>query len=256
MCAAPSLSVRTGEEAELPSRRTGTGRRRRAVVVSSLRWAALLGALTLQAGCAPVMLMASPRASVQSMPATGFVPTAEAGLVFGRCELVLDGVKIAPGGDPQARLRSISMHVSEFTGVDALETNGFVPGQWSIKADMVGDGYFAASLKPGRYYIVEQQFLSLPDLGFTGFRSYDEASGKRQTDRRTVTTFEVKPGQVSYVGTLRHQIDVEKTGLWVKSWRWRQQVVDDSAAADGWLKEHFPAAAPRKAVSLGQVIGL
>jgi hypothetical protein len=213
--------------------------------------------LAIQAGCAPaVVLVAAPRATVLSMPDAGFVPTAEAGLVFGRCELVLNGVPTAPSDDPKSRLQRISLHVSEFNGVDTLETNGFMPGQWAIRVEMVGDGYFAANLKPGKYYIVEQQFLSLPDLGFTGIRSHVEASGKRKADRRTVTTFEVKPGQASYVGTLRNRVDVDKTGLWVNTWSWQPQVIDDAAAADSWLKTHFPAAAKRKAVSLGQVIDL
>ena len=146
------------------------------------------------------------------------------GVVLGRVVTTLNGTVT------RLPKEAVLMHVSPYRGDDELTKNAFAPGKWMLRADASEDGYFAAVLPSGQYYFVEIIYLnSVPKAG-TGFRTYMNIPGANAS-RRSVWTFEVLPGKVTYVGTMMHNFSNVVNGLINSSGSINVQLVNESVLA-------------------------
>lgn len=196
-------------------------------------WLALL-ACALLAACA----------STLKPPDAAAVPDGQRSLVVGRAIVLHNGSTVA-ATDARASLLApgIIIHLSPLVDENKIERNAFVAGKWATRAYVAEDGYFAAELPPGKYYVVEYQYRKQVD-GVTGFRTYMPLLGSTVYQPYLVT-FEVVPGRATYIGTTVHKIDdtmagVNADGTARKGWSLNLTVRSEEAQARAWFLQRYP----------------
>ncbi|HUA39367.1 MAG TPA: hypothetical protein VMA35_13325 [Candidatus Sulfopaludibacter sp.] len=108
-------------------------------------------------------------------------------------------------------------HVSPYVSNTALIKNLWKPGQYAFKVRVFKDGHFSCVIPPGKYYLVEFDFLNFfaaaPDIGF---RTYTGRWWQNATPY--LMTFDVPVNHAVYIGTIRchfyTQRDTPSTPHW------------------------------------------
>ena len=119
------------------------------------------------------------------------------GVVLGRAVTTFNG------SPTQLPKELIMMHVSPYLGDDELARNYYAAGKWALRTGTSSDGYFMSILPAGKYYFVEFDYLYSSLGRMIGFRSYMNIPSAT-AHRPSVWTFEVLPGKVTYIGTMKH----------------------------------------------------
>jgi hypothetical protein len=202
----------------------------RDLATSVLRCTAVLLIVTGLGGCT----LATPLGPV----AGDFVPNEHEGMIYGRMELVINGNTVQSSS--AFTKTSVIVHVSHFVSDDQLNTNAFRPGEFSFRAYVTGDGRFAAKLPVGRYYCVEFAYVGVPvgRTSMAGWRTYAEIPGET-LGRRSVVTFDVLPNKATYVGHLRHHLDIEHS-FRKDHVQFDMDLANDTGQDTAWLLEQHP----------------
>jgi hypothetical protein len=170
-------------------------------------------------------------------PNPGFELNDQKSVVFGRAQFILNGHLLALDDATEKYQAQIITHVGSFAGLQALERNPWSPGKWAFRAITNKGGYFAITLPPGRYYIVEFSYLKLGPL--VGLRTYMPILDIKPI-KPFVTTFTVVPGQATYIGTMRHIMNDTTTDA-TRLITWELEIVDETPELTTWVRKEYPA---------------
>ena len=214
-------------------------------------------------------------AIVRPKPTPDMVPDGTTSLVIGRSQFIHNGVITRPGSISAMFEPLIMNHVNSFTGIDKLIKDVYLNmGEWEISALVNDDGYFAATLPPGRYYFVAYSYLNVnqPDklsknveninfastfVGYAHvfltrkarsgvvFTTSTYASLPQQyfeVKNRMVITFEVLPGKATYIGTMHHAFtDVQMSAGQPLIAAFGLGIINESEKIKDWLAKTYPA---------------
>ena len=133
------------------------------------------------------------------------------------------------------------MHVSRYQGDDQLNSNSWKPGEFAFRAYVSQDGRFAAKFLIGDVPPASSSLTPAFQWAAPGWRAgglMRRFSGET-LGRASVITFEVLPNKATYIGHVRHMLQIEHTG--------RQDHVnfdlglsDDTAQDTPWLLQRYP----------------
>lgn len=184
-------------------------------------------------------------ANIVSIPNSNLTPNADEGIIFGRMQFSINGTLINTNQSNFFN-SSIITHISLFKGDSNINMNLFSPGELAFKSIVVDDGYFAAKLPVGEYYIVEFIYHALFDKelkGTHGFRTYLQRDGITVKNPKIVK-FKVLPNKAIYIGDLIHVVNkkmIEKTWnqeVWMTEFDIRQNIEFESSRKNFIVK--FP----------------
>jgi hypothetical protein len=185
----------------------------------------------------------TPKASAKSQP------DARHGIVYGRIRVDKDGEII--GTVKRFHLISpyVAIHVSPYAGADKLSRNEWAAGKWfrSVSLKQPGDGYFSLDLPVGRYYIVYFIYGEIVGSGSIYMRTYESIPGATNF-KPMVMTFDVRPGEATYVGTWLHRFTNVST--WPASADFDLDVLNEFTESQQWLKANFPKLADLAVVGI------
>jgi hypothetical protein len=170
--------------------------------------------------------------------APAFVPSEREGLIYGRMEFVVDGKTLATDAHVGLVKSNITTSVSKFSGIDKLNTSGWIPGEFQFGASASERGEFSAKLPVGRYYIVAFDYWGAsPAVDKQLYWStYAEKMGT-SLYKPTIITFDVLPNKATYLGTIRHLI--QRDGP--QQLYFDIQLADEYANSTKVFLERFPA---------------
>jgi hypothetical protein len=157
-------------------------------------------------------------------------------IIFGKVEFLKnDKVTNEPDEsflDPDP---SIFTHVSHYVSDDALSRNIFSPGEYYFRTRVYKDNYFAYAIPPGKYYFHMFTYTELFDA-------------KPAFDLRTFTangapflmTFEVSSNQAVYLGTIRHNFNMNWDNWFFFKGNWTIDCTNEFDAAKKWFVKSNP----------------
>ncbi|MBD8526384.1 hypothetical protein [Pseudomarimonas arenosa] len=167
----------------------------------------------------------------------GARPGGETAVVVGRFQVSRNDVELPASTAIASVAPTVFMHVSRFVDAAEVSKNPLAPGDFAVSASVGADGYFAVSLPPDRYYIVEFAFTNvLP--GTVGYRSYMPILGGRVREP-VILTFEAQSGRATYIGSIHHGF-TETDGDAGKEFDLEMTLADETSAAMRWLAENHP----------------
>lgn len=168
------------------------------------------------------------------------IPDQESAIIFGKSVFFHNGRPIQYKGSWYLTKKSITLHISEYDGIDKLNENAFLPGEYAYRVSYDEEGYFAFSIAPGTYYFVEFAYWGIiPDSSnnAVGARTYADLPGT-STDQPYVITFEVAPNSANYIGTIKHSFNTSRLvpGL-VSEYKYEISIIDKYENAKRWANE-------------------
>ncbi|HSY42648.1 MAG TPA: hypothetical protein VK811_01980 [Candidatus Acidoferrum sp.] len=154
-------------------------------------------------------------------------------IVFGKME-VLDN------GDPihfktsRTFLDGLMMcHVSQYVSNQKLNRDLLVAGQYAFKVALDNDGYFSFLIPPGKYYLVELDYVYVfPDEPSVGIRTYQGKSP-------FLMTFDALPNRAVCIGTIQNDYDAQ-WGNWLLKRSLSISVTNDFADTKNWFLKSNP----------------
>lgn len=198
---------------------------------SSYAWCALVAVVLICSGCATTSDNIDP----------AFAPNEREGLVYGRMEFVVNGQTLPQDARAGLIKPKVVAHVSKFGGISELNSNAWKAGEFMFDAPVSDSGEFAAKLPVGRYYFVEFMYFGAGTgpAGMAGWRTYTEIM-HGDVFKPMVVTFDVLPGKATYLGTIRHLVQLGSPKLSGQAFFFNLEFVDEYGNSTEALMHRFP----------------
>jgi hypothetical protein len=170
-----------------------------------------------------------------------FAPSKDEGLIYGRMEFVVNGRTLPPDARAGFVKPGITAHVSKYIDPGMLNKNGWKPGEFVFDAPVSSEGHFVGKLPVGKYYFVEFQYFgaSTGRGNLASWRTYTETSGVRLR-RPMLISFEVLPNKATYIGSLRHLVDLGSPSLTTQVFFFDLQLSNEFSNETPRLLQKYP----------------